>query len=272
METLLQPERMGLLQRFVSRLPEKAKRKRLQHRLQLSAWRRKATVLIDVAVQPREMDASAAMTAPRQVTATTVDTSAPPLLEVPTVAAAEAATALVYAPDQPRHMDASAAKTAPRQVATTTADTLTPPPEANLTDAAGQAATAVIAVSHPSSVSPQQTARGAGVWTSPQVQASSVAAVHASTALVDAATQLYSSAATSAQRQVAAATVITSVEICLVDTEHAVTALVKVVSQPQELNSSAATLAAFQAKHDVDERYTIPSPLLKQNSRRCAAL
>ena len=48
-----------------------------------------------------------------------------------------------------------------------------------------------------------------------------------------------------------------SIAVSLVDAEHAATALVNVVSQPQEVNSSAATLAASEVKHDVDERYTI---------------
>ena len=93
------------------------------------------------------------------------------------------------------------------------------------------------------------------------MQASSVAAVHEATALVDAATQLDSPVATSVQRQMAAVTAITStspsVAVSLVDAEHTATALVNVVSQPQELNSSVATLPASKAKQDVGERYTI---------------
>ena len=87
--------------------------------------------------------------------------------------------------------------------------------------------------------------------TSPPVQASSVAAVHAAMALVDAAIQLDSSAATSVQRHVTAATAITStspsIAISLVDAEHAATALVNVVSQPQELNS-ASDLSGLSAR------------------------
>ena len=56
-------------------------------------------------------------TAPRQVTATTVDTSASPLLKVPTVADEHAA--LVDAAVQPSEIDTLAAMTAPRQVAVT---------------------------------------------------------------------------------------------------------------------------------------------------------
>ena len=93
-----------------------------------------ATALVDAAVQLREMDASAVKTAPRQVAATTFDTSAPPLLEAPAVVTADAATAFVNAAVQTREMDATAVTTVPPQVAATTADTLTPPPAANLTN------------------------------------------------------------------------------------------------------------------------------------------
>ena len=59
---------------------------------------------------------------------TTVDTSAPPLPEASTVAAANAATALVDTAVQPREMDATAATPVPRQVVATMADTSVSPP------------------------------------------------------------------------------------------------------------------------------------------------
>ena len=102
-------------------------------------------------------------------------------------------------------------------------------------------------MSQPSPVTPQQAGSEAGMRTSPPVQASSVAAVHAATALVKAATNW------TRGRNVCTATGIgghsyyvdpPSVAISPVDAEHAATALVNVVSQPHELNSSTATLAA----------------------------
>ena len=66
-----------------------------------------ATASVDAAVQSRETDGSSAATVLRQAAATTVDTSAPPLLEVP-IDAAAASTAYVDAAVQPREMDASA--------------------------------------------------------------------------------------------------------------------------------------------------------------------
>ena len=47
-----------------------------------------------------------------------------------------------------------------------------------------------------------------------------------------------------------------SAAVSFVDAEHAVTALINMISQPQELNSSAATFTASEAMHDVHEIYT----------------
>ena len=67
-----------------------------------------------------------------------------------------------------------------------------------------------------------------------------VAALHAATALVDAVNQFRgvdSSASTTAQRQMTAATAITpSVAVSFVAAEHTATAHVNMVSQPHELN------------------------------------
>ena len=69
-----------------------------------------ATAFVDAAVQPCEIDASSATTAPRQVAAITVDTSAPAPVDASTVAAMHAAITIVDATIQPREMDASATR------------------------------------------------------------------------------------------------------------------------------------------------------------------